>query len=98
MTPQPFDINRDGLVMGEGAAVLVLEKESLAKKRGATILAELAGYSATADAFHVTAPHEDGTGGAAATSMPIVTGRSAAGPIPESVELSPRVKPSARRP
>lgn len=66
MTPQPFDINRDGLVMGEGAAVLVLEKETHAKKRGANILAELAGYSATADAFHVTAPHKDGAGGAAA--------------------------------
>lgn len=66
MTPQPFDKNRDGLVMGEGAAVLILERESTAKKRGANILAELAGYGATADAFHVTAPHENGEGGAAA--------------------------------
>ena len=69
MTPQPFDKNRDGLVMGEGAAVLLLERESHAKKRGATILAELAGYGATADAFHVTAPHENGMGGAAAIRM-----------------------------
>jgi 3-oxoacyl-[acyl-carrier-protein] synthase II len=69
MTPQPFDKNRDGLVMGEGAAVLVLERESDAKARGANILAELAGYGATADAFHVTAPHEQGAGGSAAMRM-----------------------------
>jgi 3-oxoacyl-[acyl-carrier-protein] synthase II len=69
MTPQPFDKNRDGLVMGEGAGVLVIERESHAKKRGANILAELAGYGATADAFHVTAPHETGAGGAAAMRM-----------------------------
>lgn len=66
MTPAPFDKNRDGLVMGEGAAVLMLERESSAKKRGAQIMAELAGYAATADAYHVTAPDANGIGGAAA--------------------------------
>ena len=69
MTPQPFDANRDGLVMGEGAAILVLEAESHAKMRGAVILAELAGYASTADAFHITAPAEDGAGGAMAMRL-----------------------------
>lgn len=76
MTPQPFDKNRDGLVMGEGGAVLVLERESDAKARGANILAELAGYGATADAFHVTAPHEKGEGGAAAIRMALASARA----------------------
>ena len=76
MAPQPFDKNRDGLVMGEGAAVLVLETESHARGRGANILAELAGYGATADAFHVTAPHENGEGGSAAMRMALDSARS----------------------
>lgn len=66
MTPQPFDRDRDGLVMGEGAAILVLERESYACARGANILAELAGYASTADAYHITAPSESGEGGARA--------------------------------
>lgn len=65
-TPSPFDKNRDGLVIGEGAAILIMETESHAKKRGANILAELAGYSASADAYHITAPHETGAGGSQA--------------------------------
>ena len=76
MTPQPFDLNRDGLVMGEGAGVLVLERESHAKKRGANVLAELAGYGATADAFHVTAPHENGAGGASAMTMALASAQA----------------------
>lgn len=75
-TPQPFDKNRDGLVMGEGAAIIVLERESDARRRGATILAELAGYGATADAFHVTAPHEQGAGGAAAMRMALESAKA----------------------
>ena len=76
MTPQPFDKNRDGLVMGEGAAVLVLERESDARRRGANILAELAGYGATADAFHVTAPDEKGAGGAAAMRLALASAKA----------------------
>lgn len=77
MTPQPFDKNRDGLVMGEGAATLMLERESFAKARGARILAEIAGYGSTADAFHITAPHENGAGGAAAIRLALETAGAA---------------------
>lgn len=59
---RPFDKNRTGLVFSEGATVLILEGLEHARARGATILAELAGWGSTSDAFHVTAPHPDGMG------------------------------------
>lgn len=68
-TPSPFSATRDGLVSGEGAGVLVLESLEHAKKRGANILAELAGYGATTDAFHLTAPREDASETARAMTM-----------------------------
>jgi 3-oxoacyl-[acyl-carrier-protein] synthase II len=63
---RPFDARRDGFVPAEGAAVLVLERLSSARRRGAPVMAELAGYAATADAFHVTAPDPDCHGAARA--------------------------------
>lgn len=63
---RPFDIARDGFVLGDGAGVVVLESLAHAKARGATILAELAGFGMSDDASHITAPPEDGNGAARA--------------------------------
>jgi 3-oxoacyl-[acyl-carrier-protein] synthase II len=59
---RPFDRDRDGFVFGEGAGVLVLESEASARARGATVFAEVAGYGASSDAYHVTQPDPDGAG------------------------------------
>lgn len=81
-TPAPFDKDRDGLVMSEGAAILILESLEHARTRGAQPLGEIAGYASTADAFHVTAPASDGIGGAAAIRNALLS----AGLVPEQVD------------
>ncbi|MFQ5382313.1 MAG: beta-ketoacyl-ACP synthase II, partial [Dehalococcoidia bacterium] len=68
---RPFDSKRDGFTLAEGGAVLVLEAEEYALARGATVLAELAGYGATSDAFHITQPDENGEGARRAMQLAI---------------------------
>ena len=78
----PFDAERSGFVMGEGAGVVVLESLEHAKARGAKIYAELAGYGATSDAYHITSPAEDGSGAAMAMKFAMED----AGVKPEEVD------------
>ena len=59
---RPFDVDRNGFVMGEGAGILILENLEKAKARGANIIAEVVGFGATADAYHITSPHPEGAG------------------------------------
>ena len=66
---RPFDLNRDGFVMGEGSGALVLERADDALRRSALILAELAGYGSVSDAYHITQPAQDGAGGARAMTL-----------------------------
>ncbi|MCI1958275.1 MAG: beta-ketoacyl-ACP synthase II [Clostridia bacterium] len=79
---RPFDKNRDGFVMGDGAGMLIIEELEHAKKRGAKIYAEIVGYGSTSDAYHITAPCPDGSGAAKAMKLAM----ESAGITPDEVD------------
>lgn len=80
---QPFDLNRQGLIVGEGAAVLVLESEAHAVRRGATACAEVGGYGLTCDGYHITRPHPEAVGSIEAMRQAITR----SGLTPEAVDF-----------
>jgi 3-oxoacyl-[acyl-carrier-protein] synthase II len=79
---RPFDRDRDGFVMGEGSGILVLEELEHARRRGATILAEMAGYGSSCDANHLTAPHPEGRGAIEALKVSLAS----AGLLPQEID------------